>query len=250
MKSASRSVIRAPVVARAATVVGSVMIVPSHAKDAARDAMVVIPPAARFGRCGWLGPSKPGELRGGTHAAGQGRGREGQGCAGRAGHDQRAGPGAGRGGGEGPGLRGLPHRPALPRGRDQRRLPVPAGPRGLGRGRGGRPGRDRSGAGRLRGPQLARRVRRLPGLQPGRAVVLLRDVQRDPEDDARGRHRALPGPGDRRLRREDPGRRRPVHQGRPGRPAGGGRAARLRRDGRHRGSDQHRRTSAAASPSR
>ena len=37
-----------------------------------------------------------------------------------------------------PGLRGLPHRPALPRGRHQRRLPVPARPRGRRRRRGGR----------------------------------------------------------------------------------------------------------------
>ena len=38
--------------------------------------------------------------------------------------------------------------------------------------------------GRLRDPQLARRLRRLPGVQPRRAAVLLRDAQRDPEDDA------------------------------------------------------------------
>ena len=58
--------------------------------------------------------------------------------------DQRARPGPGRGGGADPGLRGLPHRPALPRGRHQRRLPVPARPRG-GRGRGvGRRGRHRA----------------------------------------------------------------------------------------------------------
>ena len=56
--------------------------------------------------------------------------REAKGAAGRADHDQRARPGSGRGAGEGAGLRGLPHRPALPRGRDQRRLPVPARPRG------------------------------------------------------------------------------------------------------------------------
>ncbi len=42
----------------------------------------------------------------------------------------------------------------------------------------------------------------------------------------RGRHRALAGAGHRRLRREDPRRGRPVHQGRPVGAAGGGRAAR------------------------
>ena len=40
-------------------------------------------------------------------------------------------------------------------------------------------------AGRLRRPQLARRVRRLPRVQPRRAVVLLRHPQRHPEDDPR-----------------------------------------------------------------
>src|SRR4030095_6342356 len=42
-----------------------------------------------------------------------------------------------------------------PGGRHQRRLPVPARPRGRGPGRGGGRRRDRGGAGRLRGPQLA-----------------------------------------------------------------------------------------------
>ena len=50
--------------------------------------------------------------------------------------------------------------------------------------RGGRPRRHRRRAGRLRGPQLARGVRRLPGLQARRAAVLLRHPQRDAEDDA------------------------------------------------------------------
>ena len=58
----------------------------------------------------------------------------------------------------------------------------------------------------------------------GRAVVLLRHPQRDPEDDARGRHRAVAGARHRRLRGEDPGRRRPVHEGRPVGPPGRGRA--------------------------
>ena len=58
-----------------------------------------------------------------------------------------------------------------------------------------------------------------------------------------------PGARHRRVRREDAGRRRPVHQGRPVHPAGRGRAARLRRDGRPRRRDQHRQRAAAASPS-
>ena len=43
--------------------------------------------------------------------------------------------------------------------------------------------------GRLRDPQLAGGLRRLPGVRPRRAVVLLRHVQRDPEDDAGRRDR-------------------------------------------------------------
>ena len=43
-----------------------------------------------------------------------------------------------------------------------------------------------------------------------------------------------PALGHRCLRREDPGGRRPVHQGRPLGPARGGRPARMRRDGRTR----------------
>ena len=100
-------------------------------------------------------------------------------------------PGPGEAVVAGPGLRGLPHRPALPRGRHQRRLPVPARPRGGGHRRGRRGRRHERGARRLRDPQLARGLRRLPGLQPRRAVVLLRHLQRHPEDDPRGRHRAL-----------------------------------------------------------
>ena len=59
-----------------------------------------------------------------------------------------------------------------------------------------------------------------------------------------------PGTRHRRLRREDAGRRRSVHEGRPVDPRGRGRAARLRSDGRPRCGDEHRRTSAAASRSR
>ena len=60
------------------------------------------------------------------------------------------------------------------------------------------------------------------------------------EDDPGRRHRAVPRPRHRRVRREDAGRRRAVHEGEPGDPAGGGRPARLRGDGRHRCRDQHR----------
>ena len=49
-----------------------------------------------------------------------------------------------------------------------------------------------------------------------------------------------PALGHRRVRREDPGGRRAVHQGRPVGPAGRGRPPRVRRDGRPRRRDQHR----------
>ena len=94
-------------------------------------------------------------------------------------------PGPGRGGRPDPGVRRVPHRPALPRGRDQRRLPVPARPRGRRHRRGGRRRRHRRRARRLRDPQLAGGVRGVPGLPPRRAVVLLRHPQRHAEDDAR-----------------------------------------------------------------
>ncbi len=58
----------------------------------------------------------------------------------------------------------------------------------------------------------------------GRAVVLLQHPQRQAEDDARGRHGAVTGARHRRLRRQDAGRRRAVHEGRPGGPANCGRA--------------------------
>jgi hypothetical protein len=50
-------------------------------------------------------------------------------------------PGPGRGRGGDPGVRCVPHRPALPRGRHQRRVPVPARPRGRRHRRVGRGGR-------------------------------------------------------------------------------------------------------------
>ena len=102
-------------------------------------------------------------------------------------------------------------------------------------------GRHRGGAGRLRDPELAGGLRRLPRLPPRASVVLLQHPQRHPEDDPGGRHRALPGPRHRRLRREDPGRGRSVHQGDPAARRDGGGPARLRRDGGHRRGHQHRR---------
>ena len=163
-----------------------------------------------------------------------------EGRSGRAGHDQRPRPRAGRGRRAGAGVRGVPHRPALPRGRDQRRLPVPARARGGRRGRVGRRGRHRGRARRLRDPQLARGVRRLPRLQARRALVLLRHPQRRAEDDPRGRHRALA----RRWASARSPRRRwspPASAPRSTRRASRRRrAARLRRDGRPRRGDQHR----------
>ncbi len=58
----------------------------------------------------------------------------------------------------------------------------------------------------------------------GRPVVLLRHPQRDPEDDARRRHPALPCAGHRGLRRQDAGGRRAMHQGGSCGPARGRRA--------------------------
>ena len=150
-------------------------------------------------------------------------------------------PRARRGGGGGAGLRGVPHRPALPGGRHQRRLPLPAGPRGGRRRRGGGRRRDLGGPRRLRRPQLAGRVRRVPVVPAGAAPVLLRHPQRHPADDPGRRHPADPGARDRGLRREDAGGGRPVHPGRPAGPARGGRPARLRGDGRARGGPVHRR---------
>ena len=68
-------------------------------------------------------------------------------------------------------------------------FPFLLGHEAAGRGRGRRPGRHRRGAGRLRDPQLAGRVRRVPVVPPGPALVLLRHAQRHAEDDARRRGR-------------------------------------------------------------
>ena len=169
-----------------------------------------------------------------------GRDRPQQGRTGRGHHGAGARPRAGRGAGAGAGVRRLPHRPALPRGRHRGRLPLPARARGGRRGRGGRRRGDRRRPRRLRHPELARGLRRVPRLPARPALVLLRHPQRAAEDDPRGRHRPVPRAGHRRVRGEDPGRGRPVHQGRPGRPARGGRPARLRGDGGPRRGDQHR----------
>ena len=49
----------------------------------------------------------------------------------------------------------------------------------------------------------------------GRPWYCFATAQRHPEDDPGRRHRAVSGAGHRRLRRQDPGRVRPVHEGRP-----------------------------------
>jgi hypothetical protein len=106
--------------------------------------------------------------------------------------------------------------------------------------RGGRPGRHRPRARRLRDPELAGGLRPVPGLPARQAVVLLRDPQRHATDDSDGRHRVDPRARHRRVRGEDARRRRPVHQGRSGRACRGCRPTRMWRDGRHRCGHQHR----------
>ena len=49
-------------------------------------------------------------------------------------------------------------------------------------------------------PQLACSLRRMPRMPQGPAAVLLRNPQRNPEDDPRGRHRTHPRTGYRLLR--------------------------------------------------
>ena len=73
-------------------------------------------------------------------------------------------------------------------------------------------------------PELARRVRHVSRVSARAPLVLLLDVQRDAEDDAPRRHRALPRARHRRVRGEDARRRGPGHQGRRPRPARGRRA--------------------------
>ena len=134
----------------------------------------------------------------------------------------------------------MSHRSPLPRRRDQRRLPLPAGSRGGGSRRSDRLRRHRSRTRRLRDPQLAGGVRRLPRLPARPAAVLLRDPQRDPEDDPARRHRALAGTRYRCVLRQDARRRRAVHEGRRRCAGDGRRPARLRGDGRARRDPQHR----------
>ena len=132
-------------------------------------------------------------------------------------------PGPGEAVVDDPGLRRVPHRPALPRGRDQRRVPVPARPRGRRHRRGRRRRRHRRGARRLRDPQLAGRVRQVPGVPARRAVVLLRHPQRDPEDDARPtapscRRRSASARSSRRRSSPPASARRSTPRRRPRRP--------------------------------
>ena len=185
------------------------------------------------------------------HAAAGPRGRRAQ--QGRARHrrdDHHPRPGPRRGRREGAGLRGLPHRPALPRGRDQRRVPVPARPRGRGI-------VEAVGEG-------------VTDVAPGDFVILnwravdgtCRACRRGQpwycfsthnaraEDDLGVGPGAVRRPRHRRVRREDAGARRAVHEGRPGGEARGRGAARLRRDGGHRRGHQHRQGSGAATRSR
>ena len=85
--------------------------------------------------------------------------------------------------------------------------------------------------GRLRGPQLAGRVRRVPGVPARPAAVLLRHLQRHPAHDPDGRDAPVAGVGHRCFRRQTlvaAGQCTEVTHG----PARGGRAAGLRGDGR------------------
>ena len=133
----------------------------------------------------------------------------------------------------------MPHRSALPRGRDQRRVPVPARPRGRGGDRRDRRGCHERRARRLRRVELAGRVRRVPVVSPGPAVALLRHAQREAEDDAHRRHTTVARAGYRRVRREDARGGGSGHEGEPRRPPRGRGPARLRRDGRVRRRDDH-----------
>ena len=145
-------------------------------------------------------------------------------------------PRPGRGARARPGVRGVPHRPPLPRGRASTTTsPSCSATRPPGVVEAVGPDVTVGGARGLRRPQLAGGVRRVPVVSPGPALVLLRHPQRHPEDDAGRRHRPVPGARHRRLRREDARGRGPVHQGRPGRarPEAAGLLG-LRRDGRPR----------------
>ncbi len=163
-------------------------------------------------------------------ARGEGSGGSGQAATGDDRDDRRARRRTGRGGGERQGVRGVPHRPALPGGRDQRRLPLPARARGRGRRRVGGRRRDERDARRHRGHRLARTVRHVPVLREGAAVVLLQLGERHAEDDPR-RQGALAGSRHRCVRREDARRGDAVCSHRRQSPARGGRTDRMRRDG-------------------
>ena len=165
--------------------------------------------------------------------------------------DRRARSRARRGARAGAGVRRVPHRPALPRGRHQRRLPVPARPRG-------------------RRAWSRRSAPTSPSVAPGDFVVLnwravcgeCRSCRRGrpwycfsthnahAEDDARRRHRALARARHRRVRGEDARRRGPGTKVDPAAKPEAAGPARLRRDGRPRRRDATPARSAAATPSR
>ena len=133
-------------------------------------------------------------------------GRQGEGRAGHARDDRRARPRAGRGGRRA----SRPAACATPTCTTARAASTTTSPScsatrpPASSSRSG-PDVTRPGAGRLRRPQLAGRVRRVPVLPARPALVLLRHPQRHPEDDAGRRHAALPRPRHRRLRRQDAG---------------------------------------------
>ena len=94
--------------------------------------------------------------------------------------------------------------------------------------------------GRLRDPQLAGGLRPVPGLRRGKPWYCFNTHNAKQKMTLTDGTELSPALGHRRLRRQDPGRSRPVHQGRPVGEARGRRPARLRRDGRAGRGDEHR----------
>ena len=117
--------------------------------------------------------------------------------------------------------------------RDQRRVPVPPGPRGRRCGRSRRALRDLRGT---RPTSWSSTACRLAGecrsCLRGRPWYCFDTFNAVREDDTHRRDTPLAGAGHRGLCRKDAGGRGPVHQSGPGRPARGGRSAGLWGDGR------------------